>query len=494
MPADQSHPFATFPSTAGKGGNGLRPYYTPGLGNGNYTVVPDAQTVATSYYNNNEFDDLIDSKAAARELINFTVLKYLTTAVSSPFEVSKTLLQVQYMPREDAEVTSIARTATTIDDEDEHSETEERMYESGDSEDDFYEEEHESRRRRRYSVGSDPLNSGTIDVDDPVFKKKVAVDASGYVIRESVYDDMTRPPHQMKPIDGGVWQGIGKLMKQPHEGWRSLFKGQYTNWIYEISHLFLQPTLEGSLNDLFDLYDDTIPLVHLDHVGPNLATLVASNLIVGFMLSPLELIRTRMQVQSASPLQRKYKGPFHALRTIIQEEGGIKGLYFSHNFLPTIIFHTVTPLLQNITPLIIDRVLRISANESPFMYSLAELGLNTLEVLITLPLDTIRKRLQCQIRTRTPGNKRFESVVAMRPVPYTGMANAAYCIIKEEGGKPHSKKKHSSSSKKLQKKSILTDWSLRGLYHGFNMQCTSNIVLFFLHAINGIEEFIPPSI
>lgn len=119
------------------------------------------------------------------------------------------------------------------------------------------------------------------------------MDASGYIVRTSVYDDSTRPPHQIKPIDGGVWQGIGKLMKQPHEGWRSLFKGQYTNWLYEISHLFLQPTLEGTLNDMFDLYDDTIPLVHLDHVGPNLATLVASNLIVGFILSPLELIRTR---------------------------------------------------------------------------------------------------------------------------------------------------------------------------------------------------------
>lgn len=194
----------------------------------------------------------------------------------------------------------------------------------------------------------------------------------------------------------------------------------------------------------------------------------------------------RMQVQSASPLQRKYKGPFHALKTIIQEEGGIRGLYLSHNLLPTILFHTITPLLQNTTPLIIDRVLRISANESPFLYSFAELGLNTLEVIITLPLDTIRKRLQCQIRTRTPGNKRFETVVATRPVPYTGIANAAYCIIKEEGGKPSNRKKGKSSSA-LQRQSILTDWSLRGLYHGFNMQCTSNIVLFFLHAINGIE-------
>lgn len=189
-----------------------------------------------------------------------------------------------------------------------------------------------------------------------------------------------------------------------------------------------------------------------------------------------------MQVQSASPLQRKYKGPFHALKTIIQEEGGIQGLYFSHNLLPTLLFHTITPLLQNTTPLIIDRVLRISANESPFLYSFAELGLNTLEIIITLPLDTIRKRLQCQIRTRTPGNKRFETVVATRPVPYTGMVDAAVSIIKEEGGKP-------SDRKKLQKRrnSMFTDWSLRGLYHGFNMQCTSNIVLFFLHAINGIE-------
>lgn len=119
------------------------------------------------------------------------------------------------------------------------------------------------------------------------------MDANGYIVRSSVFDESTRPPHQIKPIETGVWQGIGRLMKQPHEGWRSLFKGQYTNWIYEISHLFLQPTLEGTLNDMFDLYDDTIPLVHLDHVGPNLATLVASNLLVGFILSPLELIRTR---------------------------------------------------------------------------------------------------------------------------------------------------------------------------------------------------------
>jgi hypothetical protein len=69
--------------------------------------------------------------------------------------------------------------------------------------------------------------------------------------------------------------------------------GQYTNWVYEILHLFAQPTLEATLNDTFDLYDDTIPLVHLDRFGPNMATMVTSHLVVGFILSPLELVRTR---------------------------------------------------------------------------------------------------------------------------------------------------------------------------------------------------------
>src|SRR5690348_16724309 len=69
--------------------------------------------------------------------------------------------------------------------------------------------------------------------------------------------------------------------------------GQYTNWVYEILHLFAQPTLEATLNDTFDLYDDTIPLVHLDRFGPNMATMVTSHLVVGLILSPLELVRTR---------------------------------------------------------------------------------------------------------------------------------------------------------------------------------------------------------
>lgn len=43
----------------------------------------------------------------------------------------------------------------------------------------------------------------------------------------SVYDDQSRPTYQMAPMDGGVLDILGRIMKQPTEGWKSLFKGLF---------------------------------------------------------------------------------------------------------------------------------------------------------------------------------------------------------------------------------------------------------------------------
>ncbi|KAF9952827.1 hypothetical protein BGZ65_005036 [Modicella reniformis] len=180
-------------------------------------------------------------------------------------------------------------------------------------------------------------------------------------------------------------EAVTDLSKHPTEGWLSLWKGQYTNWIYEMLHLFAQPTLEATLNDALDLHDDTIPLVYLDHVVPNIGTMVTSHLVVGFIISPLELVSTRLIVQTANPLQRKYSGMVNCFTTIIQEEG-VSALWGGVNLFPTLVYHTLTPLLSNSIPLIIDRVFKLSAADSPVLYSLAELGLNTLELLIRLPI------------------------------------------------------------------------------------------------------------
>ncbi|KAG0042202.1 hypothetical protein BGZ83_000780 [Gryganskiella cystojenkinii] len=498
--------------------NPLRPYYSA------------SDSPLQSYYNTtltstNLEEELaaqneLNSQTAAKELLSYGLVKYMTLAIAAPFEAGQTLLQVQYLPNDDgfngdeldlaeqAQHEAVARRQQEIEAERER-------------ERDFYNDRtgsttHQTSTTTGYytsqygalpprdSYGS-PRDSGLISryneptrYDSP--STSLAPSTSDPTIRTSVYDEESRPAYQMAPIEGGVWKAVTDLAKHPTEGWMSLWKGQYTNWIYEMLHLFAQPTLEATLNDTFDLYDDTIPLVHLDHVGPNIATMVTSHLVVGFILSPLELVRTRLIVQTANPLQRKYSGMVNCISTIISEEG-VGALWGGVNLFPTLIYHTLTPLMANSIPLIIDRVFKLSAADSPVLYSLAELGLNTIELLIRLPIETVRKRLQIQIQLQNQNqsqitsssrskSKKYRTVVETRKRPYVGMVDCVYRIIKEEGG--HHKRISSPSggamSSTPSSRPWYSAWGVRGLYTGLGMHLTSNAALFAVGAVTNLQD------
>ncbi|KAL0093929.1 mitochondrial carrier domain-containing protein [Phycomyces blakesleeanus] len=320
------------------------------------------------------------------------------------------------------------------------------------------------------------------------------------------------------PFDVGTT--LLQVQYSPHEdveviGFRDTIKKnplvERVTWVYEMARACLQPALEGALNDVFGLYDDTIPLMHLDNVTPNMTTMVASHLAIGILLSPLEIIRTRLIVQSSSPTNAKYRHLIHAFATMCREEGGLGKVYGSINLLPTILYHTIHPLLTCSTPLIIDRWLHISASDSPILYGAAQLAMSTLALLITLPLEVIRKRLQCQVPyspKEIGGGGPFETSVALRPVPYNGILDAVYKIMKEEG----TKKKHNTKRTVIKRRKDYNNsddndsnsedgetfendrqikttsaWGIRGLYRGFGMQLAANALLFVFHTINGIE-------
>ena len=211
-------------------------------------------------------------------------------------------------------------------------------------------------------------------------------------------------------------------------------------------------------------------------------------MLILFSIAPT--IPCRLVVQTANPLQRKYSGMVNCISTIIQEEG-FTALWGGVNLFPTLIYHTLTPLLSNSIPLIIDRVFKLSAADSPFLYSLAELGLNTIELLIRLPIETVRKRLQIQVRTdhgdRRNGSKKYKTVVETRKRPYYGMVDCVYRIIKEEGG--HHKRVSSSGSKNgITQRPWYSAWGVRGLYTGLGMHLTSNVTLFAVGAVTNLQD------
>ncbi|KAG0199293.1 hypothetical protein BGX28_007422 [Mortierella sp. GBA30] len=509
--------------------NPLRPYYSA------------SDSPLQSYYNNTLSSSTLEeelaaqnelnSQAAAKELASYGLVKYLTLAIAAPFQAGQTLLQVQYLPNDDGfngddyDLAELARR------EEEYRRAREEETER-ERERDYYNDRtgmHSSPAGGYYTSQYGNVSSSTSSMGRDTYASHRTVNvrrydpeqrgdypstsspssalsppvgstsSSGHVFRSSVYDEETRPHYQMAPIEGGVWKAVTDLANHPTEGWMSLWKGQYTNWIYEMLHLFAQPTLEATLNDTFDLYDDTIPLVHLDHVGPNIATMVTSHLVVGFVLSPLELVRTRLIVQTANPLQRKYSGMLNCFSTIIQEEG-VSALWGGVNLFPTLIYHTLTPLLRNSIPLIIDRVFNLSAADSPFLYSLAELGLNTIELLIRLPIETVRKRLQIQIQNQnqnssTTGSvKRYHTVVETRKGRYVGMVDCVYRIIKEEGG--HHKRVSrtvrnpdgSTTTTTVQQRPWYSAWGVRGLYTGLGMHLTTNVCLFAVGAVTNLQD------
>ncbi|KAF9920271.1 hypothetical protein FBU30_009923 [Linnemannia zychae] len=434
----------------------------------------------------------LNSQEAARELLRYGMIKYLTLAIATPFENAQTLLQVQYLPNDDGLASSAnddSHTAKERRDEEfrrEQEEAEEEEYFNGGADSGGY----YSNPRRGASAEDFPLRStaSRLDPSAAVFHERKDIDQSGYLVRGDVYDDDSRPAFQLAPIEGGVWKTMTDLVKHPTEGWFSLWKGQYTGWVYEILHLFAQPTLEATLNDTFDLYDDTIPLVHLDRFGPNLATMVTSHLVTGFILSPLELVRTRLVVQTADPTQKKYTGMLNCISTIISEEG-VSALWGGVNFVPTILYHTLTPLISNSIPLIIDRVFNISASDSPLLYSVVELGLETMDLLIRLPLETVRKRLQIQIQAKIPG-KRYETVVETRKRPYAGVVDCVYKIIQEEGGQ-HKRllsKKSEHGETTFVDRPWYSSWGVRGLYTGLGMHLTSNLAVFAVGAVTNLRD------
>ncbi|SRR6266498_1643048 len=75
----------------------LRPYHVPQDTDHYYTPFGNA---TNSKVDRNNIPDM-DSQSTLKELVTFGFVKYVSIAISHPFEVAKTLLQVQYLPNED---------------------------------------------------------------------------------------------------------------------------------------------------------------------------------------------------------------------------------------------------------------------------------------------------------------------------------------------------------------------------------------------------------
>ncbi|KAL1703744.1 mitochondrial carrier domain-containing protein [Schizophyllum commune] len=397
-----------------------------------------------------------------KALVASAVLQYTSTAIAMPWEVGKLLLQVQWVPRDAGELENVPQ-------------LEEEEEESSELSDENDEE----------SYFADPNSAHPGRHHAPVHDE-------GSPPRHGVLQDGR--PEYIIPVGSadGVWGMIKRVGRFRLEGWLSLWKGLLTSCASEVVSSTLQPVIHSMLQALF------APSLSPFHQQP-LILPITSHLLTGFLLSPLDLVRTRLIVQSASPHYRSYTGPIDALSQILREEGGWHSIYFHPQLLiPTLIDCTLRPLVSLAMPGLLVRYVgaRISQDSHPVAWGAAELAGSCLGLLVTLPFETIRRRLQVQVRgTARP----IRGCVELRPQPYAGVVDTFWHILTEERSDlplPVSRQNRRRSSLKGKEREVVEEdseekdhWTkhtgLGQLYRGLGMRLGASAIVFVLALLSG---------
>ncbi|ORX63931.1 mitochondrial carrier [Basidiobolus meristosporus CBS 931.73] len=266
---------------------------------------------------------------------------------------------------------------------------------------------------------------------------------------------------QLPPLYTGPLGILKALIQQETEGWQSLWKGQLTTLLFSTSCCYLNWSLDRKLNAAFGLDQDAVG--DCQSLG-GMAIGVTTSFIVGALLSPIEIAQTRLVAQASNKKHRKYRGLVHLLRTVVAEEG-LGSLFWSPSTLPTAIYYAGFSFLRQVSDFVRKRVLHIDPNESPILDGWVTLGFSILQTVLTFPLDTICKRLRCQI----PG-RRFDTVVQTRQVPYAGVIDCWKSILTEESAL------HPQERTKCKNIKGALAWNWRGLYSGAGVNITCDAI------------------
>lgn len=273
--------------------------------------------------------------------------------------------------------------------------------------------------------------------------------------------------------------------------WSDYLPGLLTSCINDALSSAIQPLIHNLLQTIF------FPSLSPFHQPP-LFVPVASHVITGFLLSPLDLVRTRLIVQSLIPRHRAYSGPFDALSQILTYEGGFRGVYLHPElFLPALLDNTLRPLVALALPGILTNAVgmaHISEDTHPLAWLFADFASSCLGLIITLPFETVRRRLQVQVRGTA---KPIKTCVETRPAPYNGVVDTLWHILTEERSDmpiPRARERRGSRSGKGKERAVEQEVEAEGwfrntgiaqLYRGLGMRLGASALVVFLSVLTG---------
>ncbi|PHH81235.1 hypothetical protein CDD82_1212 [Ophiocordyceps australis] len=425
-------------STLKEGPNPLRPYYIPPtVGEPAEPVAAPSSEPFTARHGSTgaspyatrtsavladlDYKNYLDHQSQSvvrnvKELFDELLWKYTSVLMAQPFEVAKTILQAR---NQDADAVLDSRSEPRAssrpsnlpyDDQD------------SDSEDDL-----------AYFTSNVP------HTPTPSYRDRTHNDyyAHSPSTPSPVSKKIATPQHQLalrRP--DSILETIGQLWQK--DGVWGVWKGSNATFLYNVLQSLLENWSRSFLSAIFNVPDlgvkeDMDRLIDIASPYPWASVFVAGAAAVatGILLSPLDLVRTRLIMTPSASGQRR---TLASLRTLPSY------LCPSAILIPTALNSLIHPLLTLSTPLVLRTRFLIDSQVSPMTFSMAKFMASSASILIKLPIETVLRRGQMAVLT----SQAYVSALCGKAskmdiiVPigrYHGVLGTMYHITYEEGSR-----------------------------------------------------------
>ncbi|KAF7558036.1 hypothetical protein G7046_g5904 [Stylonectria norvegica] len=430
-------------STHREGVNPLRPYYKPPtIGEPPETLHRASSTPnpfpggrhataggryadkARDMFSDLDYNDYLSDSSPSmvqnvKDLLDELIWKYTSVLMAQPFEVAKTILQVRNQDETAALVSPVEpeimlkkRTSTYGG----------SMYDFQDSDSDADEPAYFTSNLPITPTPSHPRGTNGRRAPSPTEPqpgaKKPAIPEHYLTLRRS----------------DSVLEVIGQLWGK--EGAWGVWKGSNATFLYTVLQSLLENWSRSFLSAIFNVpdlgvRDDIDRLIDIASPYPWASLFVAATAAVatGVVLSPLDLVRTRLIVTPSA------KGPRRTLATLRALPSYICS---SILLVPTVLNSLVHPILTLSTPLVLRTRFMIDSQISPMTFSVAKFFASSAAILVKLPIETVLRRGQVSVlssqnyvRALAGPDQKFDTIVPAGR--YDGAFGTMYHIVKEEG-------------------------------------------------------------
>ncbi|KAI0020325.1 mitochondrial carrier domain-containing protein [Xylariomycetidae sp. FL0641] len=418
--------------------NPLRPYYIPPTIGEQTESIPSrpnplhAQGNATSgiyaskardIFSDIDYKDHLDdfspsTISSVKQFVDELLWKYTSVLMAQPFEVAKAVLQVRLQDDLGGLNTQAAGSSRPAVASPKRSLYDEYPESDSDADEPDYFSSNapmtpppsRPHRRRSSALSESPPKVNTRPV--------LLAHQLGLKRPDSIFDVISQL--WSKESAWGVWKGTNATFLY------TVLQSLLENWSRSLLSALLNVPDLGVRDDVERLVDIASP-----YPWASLCVAAAAAVATGLILSPLDLVRTRLMVTSTA------RGPRRTLATLRSLPS-----YFCPTALlgPTILNSLVHPLITLSTPLVLRSQFQVDAEQSPMTFSVAKFCTSCASLFVKLPLETVLRRGQVAVLSEPSYLRALDETgnmdTVVQPGPYKGVVGTMYTIVAEEGSRP----------------------------------------------------------